>query len=503
MDNASVGQWELQHGATGPLQGAEREQAGWSSIWPALIVLVLLYGSWLPFDFKLGAIRQALDLRSLAWIWPSAEDLIINLLAYLPLGLAVATCRQRWGRISRSTVARGSDLEWFRQRGTALVVARAAILSLSVSLFAELGQNLLADRVPSGCDVMLNMLGGMAGAVIGLWAAGLPSRLAMTLLVQWRQRPLSFLAVALPMMWVLLCCSSSDWIRTEAEFKGRLLAVGGAWDRDGLLSGLKWDSATLCSIAAMGLLGFLITLNRKRKELVSPSPKEWAESNPWPMPEGWVAAARHAVAEAMLLAALVETLQLFQRSGSAELAPVLMAGAAAAAGAVAARHFYGVVSRQGSRPWERVERRAVSGSLAAFAAVVVVYWAGDVAAAAPFHIGRLSWPVSARLPFMELWRSPMLLAAGQALALGMVGGLPTVALLRVLRRTGVRLGFHVIPTAVFLLTLVVAAWEAARAGSAWDPTAPLMAFLMSWALARAVARLQDVPDQVLAAGICG
>jgi len=146
-----------------------------SYLWITAVVL-LLYGSYMPFDFSFpppDAVQRAHRIWSSWPFTPDGEvgraDILANVLLYIPLGLFAAT-RLRLGRVNRG-VAFGVSLV----HGFALTVAVEAV------------QFYLITRVCDAQDVLSNTLGTAIGAALGVTCG----RRWWTLLrrsVRWRLR---------------------------------------------------------------------------------------------------------------------------------------------------------------------------------------------------------------------------------------------------------------------------------------------------------------------------
>lgn len=114
-------------------------------VWAVAIV----YASLFPFAgwrWPAGLPQELLWLR-----WPRyfiGFDIVSNLLGYLPLGLLVALARLRQGAPA----------------GWALLLATAVGAGLSYTM--EVTQHLLAPRVPSLLDLVLNAAGALLGGVV-------------------------------------------------------------------------------------------------------------------------------------------------------------------------------------------------------------------------------------------------------------------------------------------------------------------------------------------------
>ncbi|WP_158287666.1 VanZ family protein [Falsiroseomonas bella] len=143
-------------------EGPGRDALAAALLLGVLMTGVIVFGSLYPFQFRplpdgttmTDAVLQALHRR------PGGRgDLVANLVLYAPLGLALALVLQ----------AR------FRPAVAATVAALACLL---LSAAMEFGQIHVPRRSPSGLDLLLNAVGGGAGALVAIWvrppASGLP-----------------------------------------------------------------------------------------------------------------------------------------------------------------------------------------------------------------------------------------------------------------------------------------------------------------------------------------
>ena len=134
----------------------------------AAFTLLVIYASLDPFT---GWRDSGAPL--FAWLtaaWPryyTVFDLVVNVLAYLPLGFLWSTTLQ----------AR------FPRAGAALL---AALVAMTISLSMETIQNFLPTRVPSNLDLGSNTLGGALGALFAIGRG--QTLLAGGRLEAWRQR---------------------------------------------------------------------------------------------------------------------------------------------------------------------------------------------------------------------------------------------------------------------------------------------------------------------------
>lgn len=154
----------------GPLSQERSASVPLALAWLALVV----YASAFPFSgWRWPAGASIASLLVLPWPkWHDNFDLVANLLGYMPLGGLVAMAIRD---------ARGSSPR-------ALVGATCAAAGLSFGL--EVMQVFLPQRVPSSLDWLLNTLGGLIGALIGvaLQRTGVVRSLRQTR-ERWFERP--------------------------------------------------------------------------------------------------------------------------------------------------------------------------------------------------------------------------------------------------------------------------------------------------------------------------
>jgi VanZ family protein len=121
-----------------------------------LAIAIIAYGSLYPFHFEFTE-RAANPLLAVWQGWPSewnryiARDVLLNVILYVPLGLAAA-------------------MVFLRRHSRAVSVAAAIGLAFAVSAGMELLQVYEPHREPSSLDILTNILGGAVGAFIALAA---------------------------------------------------------------------------------------------------------------------------------------------------------------------------------------------------------------------------------------------------------------------------------------------------------------------------------------------
>jgi VanZ family protein len=166
------------------LVASQRLQSWLLLAWAALVLGASLY----PFDFDFARFSGAAAAGFAAlrhWHAPTRRDLIVNLLAYVPLGLLAALALR-----ARVT---GAAQRWL------VATAAGALLSLCI----ELLQHAIAVRVPSFADWVLNIASTAAGATLAFAFAAIPTRpLAMRL----RRLQLNPALALLVVLWLAAHC---------------------------------------------------------------------------------------------------------------------------------------------------------------------------------------------------------------------------------------------------------------------------------------------------------
>jgi VanZ family protein len=119
---------------------------------------LIIYGSLYPFT---GWIMPSQPIVSFLFTpvpaHNSGADLLTNLLAYAPLGMLLVGC--------------------FGRSASTLAILLATLLGGSLSFLLECTQSLLPSRTSSKVDLLMNLTGTIAGAVIGLaWYRDNPLR---------------------------------------------------------------------------------------------------------------------------------------------------------------------------------------------------------------------------------------------------------------------------------------------------------------------------------------
>ncbi len=252
--------------------------------WPLTAIAAVFYGSLIPFeiDWTMLWSPDAFGLFRSGLAGSNTDDIITNLLVYIPVGLTLALCAlprvfQTAGRMTR--------------------IAIAVFLGTVISIVAEYIQTGIAIRVSSWTDVTLNAMGTAVGAAFGLRWYPLGVRAVERFRSSMAKRPFATLA---PILAVGLLCADLLPFNFVTDTEGLHAAFGRAkWD---LLSARRAHTgqapfeplvAQLIGFAWFTLTGFVWV--RARTE------------------DGWgrMAASLSAVKNAFTLACVIELMQLF------------------------------------------------------------------------------------------------------------------------------------------------------------------------------------------------
>ncbi|MCD6365474.1 MAG: VanZ family protein [Planctomycetes bacterium] len=153
-------------------------------------VVLVIYGSLMPFDLRADWPRAMRRLDYARRVWPMGPirarraDWVRNIALYFPLGLLLA---------GRGSLRPRSKRLW------ALACATGA--ALATGLIVEFTQLFSASRIPGANDVAANTLGGLAGGIVGI-SLGRAGWLCLQRWVreQWSDRPMHLVAVLLVLL---------------------------------------------------------------------------------------------------------------------------------------------------------------------------------------------------------------------------------------------------------------------------------------------------------------
>lgn len=420
-----------------------------SPLWALAAIAGVLYGSLLPFSFdagRLDALRLA-DVFGLCFRPTNLEDIITNLLVYLPVGFLAAA----------ATPLRRCP------RGVAVLLATLA--GTLASLTAECLQQAVSVRIPSLTDVCLNAAGAGLGAV--LVPALLPAlrRLTTQAAEGLRLRPFAVLCRVMLVSLVAYHLAPFDVLTKEISLR-RAFALA-EW---GVLPGDASASAWLTALAGAGwfavwayfaALGRIEEGGRPRRSVFA------------------------AVCQGVTLVIAIEVVQIMIRSHVFEIADIVWRSVGVGFGGLAALVAAAVHEPAG---WSR-RPRAVAPS--AMVALMLAAQAGSILLPALLrdHAGTGSagaWV----LPFESLWRGSMLHAAWSMAADVIRYALLAATLAILLRRAGMGRPWSIVAVAVTMM-VSAPAWFTVPAGAALpDLTRPILALVAALIVARAYPALR-------------
>lgn len=167
-----------------------------------LAIVFVLYGSWLPFDFRWSSGTQL--LASPRWCPSTFGDAVTNIVIYIPISLFLAMRLMVTGR-SRCT----------------LVLVTVSIAALTIAL-AEMGQVALPRRVASYTDMMFNGVGTIIGLALAPWAIWVAIRLRSRLKLALALRPMHALFWIVAALVVFAKLAPFDFTVLPADFQASL-----------------------------------------------------------------------------------------------------------------------------------------------------------------------------------------------------------------------------------------------------------------------------------------
>lgn len=395
---------------------------GVSWLWLGAVIAALLYGSLLPFKFDTQSISGRFDIASIGRGLKTVpfEDLLTNLLVYMPVGLALILCGKghRLGRSARLPIA--------------------VMLGGGIGFLSELLQTGLAARVSSWLDVVLNAAGAGFGAVLGILVMSAGPGLFRALRARYVQEPFATTALVFSLGLFLYHLAPFDFITTTEALRASFLAskldfvVTRPFSHQEPQFAVLIDQLTRAVwFAALGAVYALGQRERLRDPIVS---------------------FLSAVKNTFILIVLIELLKLFTASHVFELAAVILTTLAAIFGAWVAIFLVDKATRS---QWRRDPRLAVPTLLliaAVLFQVMVVFlselgigsWSIQSATAPHFH-----W-----LPFEELRFGSMRHSFEEVLMATVRYATFAVTLAVTLRRLGVLNVWSITGVATVLLALV-------------------------------------------------
>lgn len=378
---------------------AERAR-GISVLWAAGVVLAVLYGSLLPFSFDPARLTPGTGFGLLRiGLHPiSLEDLLTNIVVYVPLGLTVALA------------VRSSCSVWAH-------VAIATAVGGAISVLAESLQTAMPTRVACWSDVAFNTSGALLGAAAAPFMARLVRcGLRRCFRGEGIELPMRSIAGLFALGLFLYQLAPFDFVTTTAELNASFrmaewsLVSPRAVDPIAPFSLVYGKAVTTAWFIALGYL-----IARSRREAGAPP----------------VRSAMTALLEGGVFAVVIEILQLFVRSRVFDAVDIPLRIAAVVMGA-----WVAVFLLERAAPHDRSVRwrgdRALGTAVMAFWAVghtlAILLQPLTRGAAAVLDPLQITWP------FERLWRAPMLDAGWHICSTLLVYGILAALILTILRR---------------------------------------------------------------------
>ncbi len=419
--------WSKQTGVIGWLSDSVRAVA--RLLFPAVAILAILYGSLIPFRFDFSRLAAPGFAQSLlAFRDTTPEDVAVNLLAYAALGgVLIHACR-------------------CRNASQAILVLMFCSL---VSVATESAQALIPQRVSSATDVMLNALGAALGTLGCRLLLSLQPGMVRAIGRELRLRPLGPCAIVLSSGLIAYSLIPFDFITNTPQLHA-------AFHRIQLL---EWPSGLAAITDEIGvacwfaLLGFLMArdaLTRGRSR---------------------IDALRTASQHGLILACLIECLQLFTNSHIPEMVPAAVRFVGALLGAWTAIF---VLDHSSARARANHRQTLSTQLLLAAAAIQFLFLAINLLR---IQGSTISTPNGWSLPFQKLWLLPAPLAGANALSTIITAAILTATLAAALRQVG--LPIYRALTSIIVLGSYIG-MECFNAGSShkpFDPTNALLAVL--------------------------
>ncbi|UCE61140.1 MAG: VanZ family protein [Phycisphaerales bacterium] len=433
---------------------------GVSWYWFLAVAAAVLYGSLIPFDLDLGGVVRSLNggLPQFGLHIPDANDLLTNLLVYIPLGAAFVIC----GRHSlRVRLAR---------------VPFAILLGVGVSVIAETMQVGIASRISSLTDVILNGAGTAMGALLGAGLCDVAAVIFGRLRRQWVSRPFVTSAFILTLGLFVYNLAPFDFITNTAGLQESFRRA-------------QWS----LSIARMRAFGEL-PLGELAAEL---SGAFWFIGLAYVSALAWREVGRErakaialASEKSLILIVVIELMQLFTRSHGFDMVTIalralgVILGARLAVGGVDA----GTRSDWRQRPGMAAPTRLLL-VLVAMQTGIMLLSAGDglIAAGASPDLSRVRW-----IPFEAMWRLPTVQAASILFSNLLTYGTFAVAMFMLVRRTHWPRGGFIACVGVTLFALAVEGLQIMGTSHTPDLTVPMLALVTSVITAKLYMALRSV-----------
>lgn len=405
-------------------------------------MVLLIYGSLLPLQFDYGHAEGLWrgNLTPLSLHRPTLEDLVVNVLVYVPLGffggLALRRHEARCGRVPVLLC----------------VVSLAVLLSLTL----ECLQAFVPARVPSWVDVFLNAMGGAVGATIALVVREFSRRDDGRLPEHLKRRPMASTAVVLSVGLLLWNLAPFDFVlRTSGIAESFLHAHWSVIPQLPVTSMSRLVSLLVPELDGavwFAVLAYIVVLACRETGRTPQSAVLWS------------------IQHGLILAVLIEFLQLFTRSHVFEVSAIVVRVPASVIGAAAAAY---VVCGQNRLSQRYNVHRAPTGLLM----LLLLYqpYRLVVFALSPVEGAVVANRVVNFIPFYALWREPAVSAALEIAGVILSFGTFALVLGMVLVRIHARYPWAKTVAVVTMAALVLESLQTIVPGRTPDPSVAILA----------------------------
>jgi glycopeptide antibiotics resistance protein len=412
---------------------------------------LVVCGSLTPFQFDTAALSAGISawLNRVEWISPAPEDVIVNLLVYVPVG--VTFCG------------------WLRRVSGVRTIAlpAATVLACVLSLLIELLQTAAPPRCASWLDVLLNTYGAMIGAALAPSVLRAADRTIERLRDVFGRSHMAAAGVLLTAGLILHGLAPFDFTMDSDSFS-RSLLQSRWWPIAERPASLRVPPAYLfepifSAVAGAGLFAGLavITALLLRQRNQSPQTAFW-----------------RAVGHASLVALIIETLQLFVRSRVFDTLDILAAVLGAGLGAWFA---VGVVAPARSEPPPTPAQKKRRGRLYELAiAAQVSFMLTRAAAPFDFALDAASLSAVRWAPFAAFFEMPFPAALGSLISLGLAYLLLAAVIAARQWRCQNRIRWARVTCAVIVVALSTQLLQLLSTVRVPDLTQPMVAFLAAW-----------------------
>ncbi len=431
-----------------------------SWVWAVVAVSALVYGSLIPFDVSpsiyAGSLMSSLD--GLRFVVAPLSDRLLNIGIYVPIGFLVVLCLPSRGSITRGAIV-------------------AVICGLSVSVALEATQMHVHSRVGSWYDVILNL----TGAGIGVWVA-IAVRLWGVHLAKWVTERLeaqlfASISAVVAVGLLLYGLFPFDFVTTtEAMFSGfrharwDLFSIRHASVGDPPFAAIVGQLAGAGCFAVLGYVSALANRERGRRPVVS-----------------FGLAVKHG----MVLASVIEGMQLFTGSHVFDLASLVLRSLGVILGAWFATF---VIDEHTEGRWRKYPGMVAPGLLLGIALLFQVsLLVADALGPGGWSLANVSAGSFSWIPFRLLWEQSSLTAIDSSLSILFSYGSVAIVVALLMRRRQVLHSWRLVTTLVCFVAFAIEIVKAGSLGRTPDPTDVILAFCASivvWRFASALGAMR-------------